>query len=69
VISCATGIERIGQAAIIEAGAGDDVGDEIDVRCGDADVVERAPQREKIALRNMRQRQILLVPDAAAGRA
>src|SRR5262249_2699808 len=54
----------VGEAAIVEAGAGDDVGDEIDVRCGDADVVERAPQRGKIALRNMRQRQILLVADA-----
>src|SRR5262245_27503916 len=33
----------IGQTAIVEAGAGDDVGDEIDVRRGDADGVERAP--------------------------
>src|SRR5262249_30719851 len=54
----------IGQAAIVEAGAGNDVGDEIDIGCGDADIVERAPQRGKIALGNMRQRQILLVPDA-----
>ena len=55
---------RIGEAAIIEAGAGDDVGDEIDVRRGDADRVERAPQRRQIALRDMRQHQILLVADA-----
>jgi len=44
----------IGQAAIVEAGAGDDVGDEIDVRSGDADPVERAPQRGKIALGDVR---------------
>src|SRR6516165_1619356 len=36
---------RVGQAAIVETGAGNDVGDEIDVGRGDADFVERAPQR------------------------
>src|SRR5262249_56259481 len=55
---------RVGQAAVVETGAGDDVGDEIDVGRGDADFVERAPQRRKIALGDVRKRQILLMPDA-----
>ena len=55
---------RIGQAAVVEAGAGDDVGDQIDVGRGDADLVERAPQRREIALGDVRQRQILLMADA-----
>src|SRR5262245_23817280 len=54
----------IGQAAIVQAWAGDDVRDEIDVGGGDPDVVERAPQRRKIALGDVRQRQILLMADA-----
>ena len=52
----------IRQAAIVEAWAGDDIGDEIDVWGGDPDLVERAPQRRKIALGDVRQRQILLMP-------
>src|SRR5262244_4631398 len=55
---------RVGQAAIVETGASDDVGDEIDVGRGDADFVERAPQRGKIALGDVRKRQVLLMPDA-----
>ena len=55
---------RIGEAAIVEARAGDDVGDQADIRRGDADGVERAPQRRQIALRDMRQHQVLLVADA-----
>src|SRR5215472_13094242 len=55
---------RVGQAAVVETGAGYDVGDEIDVGRGDPDFVERAPQRRKIALGNVRKRQILLVADA-----
>src|SRR6516165_5123787 len=55
---------RVGQAAIVETGAGNDVGDEIDVGRGDADFVERAPQRRKIALGDVRKRQILLMAHA-----
>src|SRR5215469_13034595 len=55
---------RVGQAAIVETGAGDDVGDEIDVGRGDPDFVECPPQRRKVALGNVRKRQILLVADA-----
>src|SRR5262249_11662942 len=55
---------RVGQAAIVETGAGYDVGDEIDVGRGDADFIERAPQRRKIALGDVRKRQILLMPHA-----
>src|SRR5215472_16402904 len=54
----------VGQAAIVETGAGDDVGDEIDVGRGDADFFERAPQRRKIALGDVRKRQILLMTHA-----
>ena len=55
---------RIGEAAIVEAGTGDDVGDQTDVGRGGADPVERPPQRRQIALGDVRQHQILLVPDA-----
>src|SRR5215813_6620405 len=55
---------RVGQAAVVETGAGDDVGDEIDVGRGDPDFVELPPQRRKIALGNVRKGQILLVADA-----
>ncbi len=55
---------RVGQAAVVEAGAGDDVGDQIDVGRGDPDFLERAPQRRKVTLGNVRQRQILLMADA-----
>src|SRR6516225_7903685 len=55
---------RIGERAIVQAGAGDDVGDEIDVRSGEPDFIECLPQRRQIAPGDMRQRQILLVADA-----
>ena len=55
---------RIGEAAIVEARARDDVGDEADIRRRDADRVERAPQRRQVALRHMRQHEVLLVADA-----
>ena len=55
---------RIGQRAIIQPRAGDDVGDQVDVRRGDADLVERLPQRRQVAPGDMGQRQILLVADA-----
>ena len=37
---------------------------EIDVRGGDTGPVELPPQRRQVALRDMRQHQILLMPDA-----
>src|SRR5438132_193098 len=55
---------RVGQAAVVGAGAGDDVGDQLDVGRGAPDFLERPPQRRKITLGNMRQRQILLMADA-----
>ena len=55
---------RVGEAAVVEAGAGDDVGDQIDVGRGHPDFLERTPQRRKIALGDVRQRQILLMADA-----
>ena len=55
---------RIGQRAIIQPRAGDDVGDQIDVRRREADPVERLPQRRQVALGDMRQHQVLLVADA-----
>ena len=55
---------RIGEAAIIEAGAGNDIGHQSDIGRCDADRVERAPQLRQVALRNVRQHQVLLVADA-----
>ena len=55
---------RIGQRAIIQPRAGDDVGDQIDVRRREADPVERLPQLRQVALGDMRQHQVLLVADA-----
>ena len=55
---------RIGEAAIVEARAGDDVGDEPDIRRREAVRFELLPQLRQVALRNMRQHQVLLVADA-----
>src|SRR6185437_11824734 len=55
---------RIGEAAVIEPRTGDDVGDESDVRNGETKRIERAPDVRQIALRHVRQRQVLLVADA-----
>src|SRR6266571_1656539 len=60
---------RIGEAAVVEPRAGDDVRHQPDVGGGDADRVERAPQRVKIALAHVRQHQVLLVADADLARA
>ena len=54
---------RIGEAAVVEARAGDDVGDEADIRRGDADRIERPPQRRQVALGDMGQHEVLLVAD------
>ena len=55
---------RIGQRAIVQARAGDDVGDLADIGLGEAQPVERAPHRRQIVDRDMRQDQVLLVADA-----
>ncbi len=55
---------RIGQRAIIQARTGDDIGDQIDVRRRDTNLVERFPEHRQIALGDMGQRQVLLVADA-----
>src|SRR5262249_52367131 len=55
---------RIGETAIIEARTGDDVGDEPDIRDGKADRIERAIKFRQVALRDVRQNEILLVTDA-----
>src|SRR5262249_21000071 len=54
---------RISEAAIVEARAGDNVGDEPDIGDRHADRLERAPQLDKIALTHVRQDEILLVPN------
>ena len=54
----------VGERAVIEARAGDDVGDEPDIRRGEADCVERREDARQVALRDMRQHQVLLVADA-----
>src|SRR5262245_56876683 len=54
----------IGEAAIVEAGAGDDVGDEPDIRRRKLLRFELLPKPQEIALRHMRQHQVLLVADA-----
>src|SRR6266566_6700724 len=55
---------RIGEAAIVEARAGDDVRHQPDVGGRDADRVERTPQRVKILLAHVGQHEVLLVADA-----
>src|SRR6478735_6816174 len=55
---------RIGQRAIVETRAGDDVGDQIDVRRRQPELVDRLPQRRQVALGDMRQSEVLLVADA-----
>src|SRR3984893_6752080 len=53
----------IGEAAIVEARTGDDVGDEPDIGRCHADGVEGLPQGEKFALRHMGEHQVLLMAD------
>src|SRR6266702_403367 len=55
---------RICQRAIIEPRTGDDVRDQIDVRRGEPELVERLPQRRQVTLGDMRQRQVLLMAHA-----
>src|SRR5579864_7452688 len=54
---------RIRQRAVIEAGTGDDVGNQIDVRRREPNSVERLPQRRQVTFGDMGQRKVLLVPD------
>ena len=54
---------RIGQRAVIQSRAGDDVSDQVDIRRGEPDPVERLPQLRQVALGDMRQRQVLLMAD------
>src|SRR5262245_35319384 len=55
---------RIGETAIIEARTGDDVGDQADIRDGEPERVERAVKLRPVALRDMRQNEVLLMTDA-----
>ena len=55
---------RVGEAAVVEAGAGDDVGDKSDIGRGDADLIERAPQCGKIPLRHVGKNQVLFMRHA-----
>jgi hypothetical protein len=55
----------IGEAAIIEAGAGDDVADQIEIgRCQRPPRLQLLPQRVQIAFFDMRQHDVLGVGDA-----
>src|ERR1019366_2645332 len=54
---------RIGERAIIQPRAGDDVGDQIDVRGRDTDLVKCPPQRRQVASCDMGQRQVLFMAD------
>src|SRR6218665_1447578 len=49
----------IGQAAIIEAGAGDDIADQIEIGCSQARRIELLPQRMEIGLAHMREDDVL----------
>ncbi len=51
----------IGQRAIVEAGAGDDVGDEPGIAGGEPDLGKSVEQRGQVGARDMRQDQVLLV--------
>src|SRR3546814_7686055 len=50
---------RVGEGAIIEAGAGDDVGDKVEVGIGQFRRDQRLPDRIEIGLADVRQHQIL----------
>src|SRR3546814_12575288 len=52
---------RVGEGAIIEPGAGDDVGDEVEVNVRKTCGVERLPNRIEIGLADVRQDEVLRV--------
>ena len=54
----------VGERAVVEAGAGDDVGDEAGIGGGEADLGQRVVDRLQVVERDMRQDQVLLVADA-----
>src|SRR5579871_1452908 len=54
---------RIGEAAVVQSRARDNVGNEADVRSRHPDSIERAPQFAEIALCHMREHEVLLVAD------
>src|SRR6185437_5306897 len=60
---------RRGEAAIIEAGAADDVGDEVFVRAAEAHGVEPLPQLEEPVAPDMRQNHVLLIGDPRLAKA
>ena len=53
----------VGQRAVVEARAGDDVGDQADVGLGEAQPPERRVDRRQVLDRDMRQDEVLLVAD------
>src|SRR6185295_14369908 len=55
---------RIGEIAIVEARAADDVGDEAEIGRRQAVQLEDLPHREKIVLAHMGQNEVLLVAHA-----
>ncbi len=54
---------RVRQRAVVQARTGDDVGHEVDVGDREANGLERLPHRRQVALADVRQRQVLLMPD------
>ena len=54
----------IGQAAIIETGAGDDVADQVEIGGGEPRRVELLPDRMQVGLPHMRQHDVLRMGDA-----
>src|ERR1700760_3216928 len=52
------------QRAVVQSRAGDDVGHQVHVGRGEADLLQRLPKRRQIVLGDVRQRQVLLVADA-----
>ena len=53
----------VGEIAIVEARAGDDVGDQADIGGREASAPKRLPEQEKIGLAYMREYQVLLMGD------
>src|SRR5579862_6946704 len=60
---------RIGEVAIVQTWAGDDVGDEPCVGCGQAELLQPRVHLGQVAHLHMRQDQVLLVADADLGEA
>ena len=54
----------VGEAAVIETGAGDDVADQIEVGLGEPGVGQRLPDRVEVGLADVRQHDVLRMRDA-----